>query len=133
MGDYRLITVDGLDCQANVAGGGSGCQVGSDFYESGSIYLDGYNGQSQVSFSLFGPTSFTFSDGSYDVVDNGTTYTVNMNTVLQDGSNTPLVLTGTLTDKPGFTNTDQFFRDRGGSSITFSYLGSDFLFERQRY
>ena len=117
-----------------MAGGGPRCQVGSDFYESGSIYLDGFDGQSNVSFDLFGSTGFSFWTGSYDVVDNlDDTYTVNMDLVLQDGSNTPLVLTDTLTDMPGFTSTDQFFRDRGGSSITFSYLGSDFLFERQRY
>ena len=134
MGNYTLITVDGLDCQAEAAGGGPGCQVGSNFYEGGNIYLDGYDGQSQVSFSLFGPTSFISSDGSYDVVDNmDDTYTVNMDTVLQDGSSTPLVLTGTLTDIRGFTSTDQFGRARGGSSLAVSYLGSDFLFERQRY
>ena len=134
MGDYRLITVDGLDCRADVAGGGSGCQVGSNFYEYGSIYLDGYDGQSQGSFDLSGSTGFSFWTGTYDVVDiGGGDYTVNMDLVLQDGSSTPLVLTATLTDIPGYTSTDQYFRDRGGSSIEFSYLGSDFLFERQRY
>ena len=54
-----------------------------------------------------------------------------MNTVLQDGFNTPLVLTGTLVDIPGFTSVDQFFRDRGGSTITLTYQGAVLVFEKQ--
>ena len=134
MGNYRLISVDGKDCQADVLASGPGCQVGSNFYEFGSIYLDGYDGQSEMSFDLFGSTGGSFWTGTYDVVDiGGGDYTVDMDTILQDGSNTPLMLTGTLTDKPGFISTDQFGRNIGGSSLEFSYLGSDFLFGRQRY
>ena len=134
MGTYILISVDGTDCRADVAGGGPGCQAGSNFYEFGSIYLDGYDGQSDMSFDLFGSTGGSFWTGTYVVADiGGGDYTVDMDTVLQDGSNTPLVLAATLTDIPGYTSTDQYFRHRGGSSIELSYLGSDFLFERQGY
>jgi hypothetical protein len=46
-------------------------------------------------------------------------------------SGTPFMTAGTLTDIPGFTSFDAFFRNRGGSTLTFSALGSDFVFERQ--
>lgn len=81
---------------------------------------------------MYGLQSFIYSMGPYDVVDNlDDTYTVTMNTVLQDGFNTPLVLTGTLVDIPGFTSVDQFFRDRGGSTITLTYQGAVLVFEKQ--
>ena len=138
MGYYHLFTVDGLDCEANLAGGGPGCPVGSDFYQSGNISLDGYDGQPQVSIFLggsSGPPNFVdatiSSSGSYDVVDiGGGSYTVNMDTVLDDGSGTPLMLTGTLLDMPGFTVDPTTGGSSGGSSITVSYLGSIWVFEK---
>ena len=48
------------------------------------------------------------------------------------GDNTPFMAAGTLTDIPGHTSIDAFFRDRGGSTLTFTALGSAFVFERQR-
>ncbi len=139
MGYYDLTTVDGNDCQAIIAGGGDGCAVGGDFYYGGNISLDGYDGQPQVSIFLggsSGPTNYVdatiFSSGSYDVVDiGGDTYTVTMDTELDDGSGTPFMLTGTFLDMPGFTNTDEFGRYRGGSSITVLHLGSIWVFEKQ--
>jgi hypothetical protein len=54
-----------------------------------------------------------------------------MDTVLDDGSGTPLMLTGTLLDMPGFTVDPTTGRSSGGSSITVSYLGSIWVFEKQ--
>ena len=129
-GYYELITVDGLDCQADLAGGGSGCPVGGDFFYNGSLDVDGYDGMPEVWINLWGSTSVT-ALGSYDVVDNmDGTHTVNMDTVLQDGSNTPLILAVTFTDMPGYTSRDAFFRTRGGSTMEVQYLGSTWVFEK---
>ena len=83
----------------------------------------------------FLPPAVSSLFGSYDVVSVAAdTFTVNMDTVLQDGS--PLMLVGTLTDKPGFTHRDLDFsfgnqRERGGSSLEFSLLGSVWVFEKR--
>jgi len=138
MGYYHLITVDGNDCQAIIEGGGEGCAVGGDFYYGGNISLDGYDGQPQVSIFLggsSGPPNYVdatiFSSGSYVVVDNPDgTYTVTMDTVLDDGSGTPFMLTGTFLDMPGFTVDPTTGQYSGGSSITVSYLGSEWVFEK---
>lgn len=133
-GYYALITVDGRDCQLDVSTGGPGCDVGGDFYEYGDLSLDGFDGMSEVYFSLTGfdpmvGTVFLQSNGTYVVSDNGGgVYTVDMNFV--SGDNTPFVAAGTLTDIPGFTSFDGF-RSRGGSTLTFSALGSAFVFEKQ--
>ena len=56
--------------------------------KGGDISLDGYDGQTDVFFQVYGFSGSIFSQGTYVVVDNGGgTYTVTMNTVLQDGSN----------------------------------------------
>lgn len=136
-GYYELITVDGLDCYAEYQGGGYGCPLGGDFVSHASINLEGEDGGPKAYIDLWGSDGgggwwSIYSSGSHDVVDNQDgTYTVNMDTVLQDGSETPLVWTGTFVDMPGFVSTDEFWRHRGGSSITVSYLGSVLVFESQ--
>jgi len=134
MGYFDLITLDGLDCRADFEGGGSGCAFGGDFIYGGAIDLSGYDGESMVYFNLHGQMSGVFSDGTYDVVDNmDGTYMVNMDMVMQDGSNTALMLVGTLTDMPGYTSVDELFRRRGGSTLEVTYMGSVLLFENQGY
>ncbi len=79
----------------------------------------------------FGYRRFT---GSYVVVDNPDgTYTVTMDLLRQDdGSNTPLMITRTFRDNPGFTSVDGFGRSRGGSSLSFlTGAGREFLYEKQ--
>ncbi len=84
------------------------------------------------SFDMSGPLSSVYSMGPYNVADNlDGTYTVTMNTVLEDGLGTPLVLTGTFVDIPGFTSMDDSHRYRGGSTITLTYQGAVLVFEKQ--
>ena len=70
--------------------------------------------------------------GSFVVVDNlDGTYTVTMDTVRQD-TDAQVIFTVTFTDIHGFTHTDEFGRDRGGSSIVLvSLFGRDWVFEKQ--
>ena len=110
--------------------------MGGEFYEYGDLSLSGYDGMSEVYFSLQGydpmvGSTFLQSDGTYVVGDTGGgTYSVDMDFV--SGDNTPFMAAGTLTDIPGHTGYDEFFRDRGGSTLEFSALGSVFVFEKQR-
>ncbi len=104
--------------------------MGGLFYEFGSLSLSGYDSVSEVYFRLSGIGGFDQWSGTYVVGDTGgVTYSVDMDFV--SGSNTPFVLAATLTDTPGYSSRDTFGRNRGGSTLTFSYLGSDFVFERQ--
>ena len=130
-GYYQLITVDGVDCLQDVLDGGSGCHVSGEFYSFGSLFLGGHDGMSNASLHVSGSGPTLSANGTYVVVDNmDGTYTMTASTVLQDPP-LPLLLTGTLTDNPGFASIDALFRYRGGSSITVSFLGSAFVFERQ--
>jgi hypothetical protein len=130
-GYFVLISVDGLDCRADYQSGGNGCPVDGDFYTGGSINLRGNDGVSEAWVDLV--SSYALSAyGTYAVADNsGGTYTVSMDTTLQDGTGTPLPLTGLFTDLPGYSTTDGYFRSRGGSTIEVSYLGSTWIFEKQ--
>ena len=132
-GDYRFITIDGIDCDAIIAGGGSGCVFGSGFIFGANIFLGGGDGQPEVEMSwntTLGPRDFF---GSYVVVVVDPvlgTYTLTMDTVRQD-TGAPVIFTGAFTDVRGFTHTDEFGRDRGGSSIVLSLFGRDWVFEKQ--
>ena len=67
--------------------------------------------------------------GTYDVVLHGDgTYWVIMDLVRQD-TLTPVTWTALFTDNPGFTHTDEFGRDRGGSTIVL--FGSEWTYEKQ--
>ena len=41
------------------------------------------------------------------------------------------MLTATYVDQPGYTSVDAYFRRRGGSTLTFDYLGATWVFEKQ--
>ena len=132
-GGYSLITIDGKDCLADVEAGGSGCAVGSDFFWSG--YVDIGDGAWFTADGVLGGGGYFFAGWIGDapaVVDNlDGTYTMTMDLELDDGSGTLLSLTSTFVDRPGFTSLDPQFRRRGGSTIEFTYLGSDWVFEWQ--
>jgi hypothetical protein len=130
-GYYELISVDGLDCVADYNAGGLGCPVGSEYYTGGALDIDGHDGQPEVYVNLWSDVSYISAFGSYTVTDNfDGTHMVDMNTVLQDGLDTPLPLTGTFTDIPGYTHVDVYFRTRGSSTIEVLYLGSTWIFEK---
>jgi len=130
-GYYELITVDGLDCVADYNSGGLGCPVGGEYYTGGALDIDGHDGQPEVYVNLWSNVSYVSAFGSYTVADNfDGTHTVDMNTVLDDGLDTPLPLIGTFTDIPGYTHVDAYFRTRGSSTIEVVYLGSTWIFEK---
>ena len=135
-GDYSLITMNGIDCTANFAAGGGLplCFLGSRLISGGSISLGGGDGQPEVWFTLYVESGDPFDlVGPYVVVDNlDDTYTVNMETVGQF-TGALVDLSVTFRDNPGFTHSDQFGRDRGGSSIEFTRFGGrEWVFEKHR-
>lgn len=129
-GYYRLISINGADCLQSYQTSGTGCPVGSDFFYDGSIDLDGHDAASEVWLNVWG-TSSVDAFGSYVVSDNmDGSYDVDMDMIIQDGTDTPLALTGLYGDDPGYTSIDEYGRARGGSSILITYMGAVWIFER---
>ena len=49
----------------------------------------------------------------------------------EDGDDNPVAIAATLTDIEGYTHLDAQGRLRGGSTVTFSWQGVTWVFERQ--
>jgi hypothetical protein len=127
-GHYGLITAGGVDCYASYSAGGPGCPVAGDHYFFGGIDLTREEREPHVYFDLTG-TAQVFADGSFRVDGMGMgTYGIEMEMI--HGAST-LDLTATFTDKPGYASVDALGRHRGGSTITLSYRGVVWVFEKQ--
>jgi hypothetical protein len=130
-GSYRLITVDGVDCYQNSSGGGPGCTVQGELFTDAFAGIRGGGTMPRADFTLVG-TAFTDLNGTYIVTDQGGgTLAVAMDLV--DSGNNPLTLTATVFEKPGYTSTDALGRHRGGSTLTFTYRGVQWVFDKEYY
>jgi hypothetical protein len=128
-GSYQLITIDGVDCHQSASGGGPGCTVQGAQYANALVYIDGDGTRSRAEFYLYG-TAFTDPQGPYIVTaQGGGALAVAMDLV--DSSNTQLTLTASVVEKPGYTSTDALGRQRGGSTLTYTYRGAQWVFEKQ--
>ena len=129
-GSYRLISRDGLDCKADDAAGGTGCVTGGGHLLDTWIDLGHNDGEPEAWLKIeYETISFEYL-GTYDVVDNlDGTHTVTMDLWRQFGDFSQFTFPVLFTDIPGFTHTDEFFRDRGGSSMVF--FSSEWTLEKQ--
>ena len=131
-GEYALISRAGIDCEADLAAGGTGCVTpGGGELRFSWIDLGHNDGEPEAWVNRYFENAGNFDYlGTYDVVDNlDGTYTVTMDLVRQFSPFTPVTWTALFTDNPGFTHTDEFGRDRGGSTIVL--FGSEWTYEKQ--
>jgi hypothetical protein len=127
LGDwYQLITVNGLDCTADVDSGGQGCFIDGEYYQSGYLTFYDNDGVPWAQIDVFG-SGWIYTGGPYTLTaETGTAYDIDVTwTTTFDGA---------VLDRPGYTSIDQFYRERGGTRVTITgYLGRTWVFEGRGY